>query len=64
MGTIWLAEKGNGTPDGAGLVVGRGAWLLSDPYTKAHRVEDCQELGLRFFTGTRIHVGENGNSLA
>jgi hypothetical protein len=35
MGTIWLAEKGNGAPDGAGLLVGRGAWLLSDPCTKA-----------------------------
>ncbi len=35
IGTIWLAEKGNGAPDGAGLLVGRGAWLLSDPCTKA-----------------------------
>ena len=34
-GTIWLAEKGNGAPDGAGLLVGRGAWLLTDPCTKA-----------------------------
>ena len=32
---IWLAEIGNGPPDGAGLLVGRGAWLLSDPCTKA-----------------------------
>ena len=35
IGTIWLAEKGNGAPDGAGLLVGRGAWLLTDPCTKA-----------------------------
>jgi len=35
VGTIWLAEKGNGAPDGAGLLVGRGAWLLTDPCTKA-----------------------------
>jgi hypothetical protein len=35
MSTIWLAEKGNGAPDGAGLLVGRGAWLLTDPCTKA-----------------------------
>jgi hypothetical protein len=34
-GTIWLAEEGNGAPDGAGLLVGRGAWLLTDPCTKA-----------------------------
>ena len=35
IGTIWLAGKGNGAPDGAGLLVGRGAWLLTDPCTKA-----------------------------
>jgi hypothetical protein len=35
MSTIWLAEKGNGAPDGAGLLIGRGAWLLTDPCTKA-----------------------------
>ena len=35
VGTIWLAEKGNGAPDGAGLLVGRGAWLLTNPCTKA-----------------------------
>jgi hypothetical protein len=29
--SIWLAEKGNSGPDGAGLLFGRGAWLLSDP---------------------------------
>jgi hypothetical protein len=28
-GTIWLAE--NKPPDGAGLLFGRGAWLLTDP---------------------------------
>jgi hypothetical protein len=35
IGTIWLAERGNGVPDGAGLLAGRGAWLLTDPCTKA-----------------------------
>ena len=35
LDTIWLAEKGNSAPDGAGLLVGRGAWLLSEPCTKA-----------------------------
>jgi hypothetical protein len=33
--SIWLTDKGNGAPDGAGLLFGRGAWLLSDPCTKA-----------------------------
>ena len=32
---VWLADKGMDRPDGAGLLVGRGAWLLSDPCTKA-----------------------------
>ena len=35
LGTVWLAEKENGAPDGAGLLIGRGAWLLTDPCTKA-----------------------------
>jgi hypothetical protein len=36
---IWLTDKGMGDPDGAGLLFGRGAWLLSDPCTKAeHQV--------------------------
>ena len=35
LDTIWLAGKGNGAPDGAGLLVGRGAWLLSEPCTEA-----------------------------
>jgi hypothetical protein len=34
-GNIWLADKGMGAPDGAGLLFGRGAWLLTDPCTKA-----------------------------
>lgn len=38
MGTLWLAEKGNGWPDGAGLLVGRGAWLLTDPCTAANHL--------------------------
>ena len=38
VGTIWLAEKGNDGPDGAGLLVGRGAWLMSDPCTRANHV--------------------------
>jgi hypothetical protein len=38
MGSIWLDEIGNGAPDGAGLLLGRGAWLLSDPCTKAQHV--------------------------
>jgi hypothetical protein len=33
--SIWLTDKGNGAPDGAGLLFGRGAWLLSDPCTTA-----------------------------
>ena len=33
--SIWLTDKGMEAPDGAGLLVGRGAWLLSDPCTKA-----------------------------
>jgi hypothetical protein len=37
-GAIWLTDKGMGAPDGAGLLVGRGAWLLSDPCTKAQHV--------------------------
>ena len=38
LGSIVLDEIGNGAPDGAGLLVGRGAWLLSDPCTKANHV--------------------------
>jgi hypothetical protein len=34
LGTIWLAEQENRAPDGAGLLIGRGAWLLTDPCTK------------------------------
>ena len=46
IGTIWLAEKGNGPPDGAGLLVGRGAWLLTDPCTKAeHAIPPDIEVG-------------------
>ena len=46
MGTIWLAEKGNGAPDGAGLLVGRGAWLLTDPCTRAeHAIPADVEVG-------------------
>jgi hypothetical protein len=33
--SIWLSAKLMEAPDGAGLTVGRGAWLLSDPCTKA-----------------------------
>ena len=45
-GTVWLAEKGNGAPDGAGLLLGRGAWLLSDPCTKAeHEIPADVEVG-------------------
>jgi hypothetical protein len=32
---IWLTDKGMGDPDGAGLLFGRGSWLLTDPCTKA-----------------------------
>ena len=32
---IWLTDKGMGAPDGAGLLFGRGARLLTDPCTKA-----------------------------
>ena len=35
LGTIWLADKEAAPPDGAGLLFGRGAWLLTDPCTKA-----------------------------
>jgi hypothetical protein len=28
---IWLTGPGNGSPDGAGMLVERGAWLLTDP---------------------------------
>jgi hypothetical protein len=35
IGSIWLDEIGNAPPDGAGLIFGRGAWLLTDPCTKA-----------------------------
>jgi hypothetical protein len=35
LGTIVLADKGNDPGVGAGLLVGRGGWLLSDPCTKA-----------------------------
>ncbi len=45
-GTIWLAEKGNGAPDGAGLLLGRGAWLLTDPCTRAeHAIPPDIEVG-------------------
>jgi hypothetical protein len=41
-----LDEMGNGAPDGAGLLVGRGAWLLTDPCTKAeHAVPAEVEVG-------------------
>ena len=44
--TIWLADKGNGAPDGAGLLLGRGAWLLTDPCTKAeHAIPPDIEVG-------------------
>ena len=36
LSSIWLDEIGNGPPDGAGLLFGRGAWLVSDPCTKAN----------------------------
>ena len=43
---IWLTDKGMGAPDGAGLLLGRGAWLLSDPCTKAqHAVAADVEVG-------------------
>jgi hypothetical protein len=46
IGTIWLAEKGNGAPDGAGLLAGRGSWLLTDPCTKAqHAIPPDVEVG-------------------
>jgi len=35
IGSIAVDEEGNETPNGAGLLVGRGAWLLTDPCTKA-----------------------------
>ena len=39
LASIWLSDKGMEAPDGAGLIVGRGAWLLTDPCTKdAHAV--------------------------
>ena len=28
---IWLTGPGNGPPDGAGMLIQRGAWLLTDP---------------------------------
>ena len=34
--SIWLDEIGNGPPGGAGLLFDRGAWLVSDPCTKAN----------------------------
>ena len=34
LGSIWLDEIGNAAPNGAGLLLGRGAWLLSDPCPK------------------------------
>jgi hypothetical protein len=44
LGTIWLNE--NAAPDGAGLGVGRGAWLLTDPCTKAeHAIPPDIEVG-------------------
>jgi hypothetical protein len=37
--SIWLSDKEMEAPDGAGLTVGRGAWLLRDPCAKdAHAV--------------------------
>ena len=38
MDSIWLDEIGNGPPNGAGVLVGRGAWLLSDPCTEAQHM--------------------------
>jgi hypothetical protein len=35
LGTIVLADEGNDPGVGAGLLVGRGGWLLTDPCTKA-----------------------------
>ena len=35
IGSIAVDQDGNETPNAAGLLVGRGAWLLSDPCTKA-----------------------------
>jgi hypothetical protein len=41
-----LDEIGNGPPNGAGLLFGRGAWLLSDPCTKAeHAIPAGVEVG-------------------
>ena len=43
---IWLTDKGMGSPDGAGLLFGRGAWLLTDPCTKAeHAIPPDVEVG-------------------
>ncbi len=39
IGSIAVDKRGNETPNGAGLLVGRGAWLLSDPCTKAYHLE-------------------------
>ena len=40
IGSIAVDQDGNETPDAAGLLVGRGAWLLSDPCTRAfHQVK-------------------------
>ncbi len=39
VGSIVLVDKENAPPDGAGLLFGRGAWLLSDPCTKANHVD-------------------------
>ena len=45
-GSIWLNDLGNGAPDGAGLLIGRGAWLLRDPCTKAeHAIPADVEVG-------------------
>jgi hypothetical protein len=38
VSSIVLADKGNDAGVGAGLQFGRGAWLLSDPCTKANHV--------------------------
>ena len=42
---IWLAGPGNGPPDGAGVLFGRGGWLLSDP---------CQATNPDVSTGTTV----------
>ena len=34
-----MDEDGNETPNAAGLLVGRGAWLLTDPCTNAYHLE-------------------------